>query len=182
MPAPEGQNFLSFFHFQILHKKLHIFVFNHWWQANAPPVPTAIESWASVFLISNCLLDHLPLFMFARIEWVSNPYGSFFFDGYMLKQFCKLDCLSSQLHTTWVLWHSSDTKIERFLHKNQHTQRKLLNFENWTNGEPQQLAKIKVFKVDYYILPLFLVPKLRSVAQNEGKKHPYIFFLLSVQK
>ena len=29
------------------------------------------------------------------------------------------------------------TKLERFLHKNQHTQRKLLLFENWTNGEPQ---------------------------------------------
>ena len=29
------------------------------------------------------------------------------------------------------------TKLERFLHKNQHTQRKLLNSENWTNGEPQ---------------------------------------------
>jgi hypothetical protein len=29
------------------------------------------------------------------------------------------------------------TKLETFLHKNQHTQRKLLNFENWTNGEPQ---------------------------------------------
>ena len=28
-------------------------------------------------------------------------------------------------------------KLERFLHKNQHTQRKLLNFENWSNGEPQ---------------------------------------------
>ena len=29
------------------------------------------------------------------------------------------------------------TKLERFLPKNQHTQRKFLNFENWTNGEPQ---------------------------------------------
>ena len=56
---------------------------------------------------------------------------------------------------------------ERFLHKNQHTQRKLLNFENWTNGERQKLAKMRVFKVDCFILPLFLVPKLRSVAQNE---------------
>ena len=27
-------------------------------------------------------------------------------------------------------------KLEK-LHKNQHTQRKLLNFDNWTNGEPQ---------------------------------------------
>jgi hypothetical protein len=34
----------------------------------------------------------------------------------------------------------------------------------------------------YFILPLFFVPKLRSVAQNEWKKHPYIFFLLLVQK
>ena len=28
----------------------------------------------------------------------------------------------------------------------------------------------RVFKVDYFILPLFLVPKLSSVAQNEWKK------------
>jgi hypothetical protein len=28
-------------------------------------------------------------------------------------------------------------KLERFLHKNQLAQRKLLNFKNWTNGEPQ---------------------------------------------
>ena len=41
-------------------------------------------------------------------------------------------------------------KLERFLPKNQHTERKFLNFENWTNGEPQQLAKIRVFKVDYF--------------------------------
>jgi hypothetical protein len=71
---------------------------------------------------------------------------------------------------------SRDTKLERFLHKNQHTQRKLLNFENWSNGETQHLAKIRVFKVDYFILSVFLLPKLRSVAQNEWKKHPYIFF------
>ena len=31
------------------------------------------------------------------------------------------------------------TKLERFLHKNQHIQRKLLNFEFWINGE---LSKI----------------------------------------
>ena len=32
-----------------------------------------------------------------------------------------------------------DTKLERFLHKNRHTQRKSLNFEFWVNGE---LSKI----------------------------------------
>ena len=33
-------------------------------------------------------------------------------------------------------------KLERFLPKNQHTQRKLLNFENWVNGEVSKCAKI----------------------------------------
>ena len=57
-----------------------------------------------------------------------------------------------------------------------------MNFENWTSGEPQYLAKIRVFKVDYFILSLFLAPKLSSVSQNEWKKHPYKFFLLLVTK
>ena len=75
------------------------------------------------------------------------------------------------------------TNLERFLPKNQHAKRIFLNFENWiSGGGAQKLAKIKVFKVNYFILPLFVVPKLRSVAQNEWKKHPYIFFLLLVQK
>ena len=34
------------------------------------------------------------------------------------------------------------TKLERFLHKNQHTQRKCLNFENWCNGEVSKSALI----------------------------------------
>ena len=34
------------------------------------------------------------------------------------------------------------TETERFLPKNQHTQRKLLNFENWVIGEVLKSAKI----------------------------------------
>ena len=30
------------------------------------------------------------------------------------------------------------TKLERFLPRNQHTNRKLLNFENWSNGGPSR--------------------------------------------
>ena len=39
------------------------------------------------------------------------------------------------------LWsfQTRDTKLERFLPKNQHTKRKLLNFEFWINGK---LSKI----------------------------------------
>ena len=53
-----------------------------------------------------------------------------------------------------------NTKLERFLHKNQHTQRKLLNFENWTNGVPQQLAKIRGFTVDYFDFSCIKLEKL----------------------
>ena len=45
------------------------------------------------------------------------------------------------IHALWQygLWsfQTGDTKFEIFLPKNQHTQRKFLNFENWTNGKPQ---------------------------------------------
>ena len=34
------------------------------------------------------------------------------------------------------------TELERFLPKNQHTQRKLLNFENWVNGGGFKKCKI----------------------------------------
>ena len=34
-----------------------------------------------------------------------------------------------------------DTKLERFLPKNQHTQRKLLNFKFWINGELSKKPK-----------------------------------------
>ena len=36
---------------------------------------------------------------------------------------------------------SGGTKLERFLPKNQHTQRKLLNFENRVNGEMSKSVK-----------------------------------------
>ena len=39
------------------------------------------------------------------------------------------------------------TKLERFLPKNQHTQRKLLNFENWVNGEVLKIGHCLVRKV-----------------------------------
>ena len=39
----------------------------------------------------------------------------------------------------YALWsfQMGYTKLEIFLSKNQRTQRKLLNFANWTNGEPR---------------------------------------------
>ena len=39
-----------------------------------------------------------------------------------------------------VEFSNQGTKLERFLPKNQHTQRKLLNFENWVNGEVSKIG------------------------------------------
>ena len=70
------------------------------------------------------------------------------------------------------------TKFVRFLPKNQHTKRKFLNFENWTNGEPHQLAKIRVFKVDYFDstwLAISPILKIQKIPQGMvGKNLSYL--------
>ena len=38
-----------------------------------------------------------------------------------------------------VEFSSGGIRLERFLPKNQHTQRKLLNFEDWVNGEVSKI-------------------------------------------
>ena len=42
------------------------------------------------------------------------------------------------------LWSFQEggTKLERCLPKNQHTQKKFLNFENWSNGKVSKSVKI----------------------------------------
>jgi hypothetical protein len=54
-----------------------------------------------------------------------------------------------QVLETWPLWQygvwsfqTGGTKFESFLPKNQHTQRKLLNFENWVNEEVSKVPKL----------------------------------------
>ena len=52
---------------------------------------------------------------------------------------CHLLSLRNLISLEWQygLWsfQTGGTKLESFLPKNQHTQRKLLSFENWINGE-----------------------------------------------
>ena len=49
------------------------------------------------------------------------------------------DIINLWQYGLWI-FQAEGTKLERFLHKNQHTQRKLLNFEFWINCE---LSKIE---------------------------------------
>ena len=51
-----------------------------------------------------------------------------------------------------VEFSNGGAKLERFLPKNQHTHRKLLNYENWVNGEVSnighQFSKLGDLKID----------------------------------
>ena len=51
------------------------------------------------------------------------------------------------------LWcfQAGGTKLERFLPKNQHTQRKLLNFENWVNEGLRSFKKSEFQKSIIFI-------------------------------
>ena len=45
------------------------------------------------------------------------------------------------MHYGWGRFEKGGNKVERFVAKNQHTQRILLNFENWVNGEVSKVPK-----------------------------------------
>ena len=75
----------------------------------------------------------------ALILWVKTEIGQ-----RHKKQALSLLTSHSMPYTLWQygLWsfHTEGTKLERFLPRNQHTQRKLLNFENWVNGEVSKIG------------------------------------------
>ena len=64
-----------------------------------------------------------------------------------------LQNVPKELENLWSVWQyglwsfqMGDTKLERVLSKNQHTQRKILNFEFWINVELSKSAKISLSK------------------------------------
>ena len=69
----------------------------------------------------------------------------------------------------WAVWQyglwsfqTGGTKLERFLPKNQYTQRKLLNFENWVNGEVSKIRSHFRNK-SRSILRFFFTKKLKII-------------------
>ena len=53
-------------------------------------------------------------------------------------------------NTGWGVFNRG-TKLERFSPKNQHSQRKLLNLENWFNGEASKSVHIWISKSIFYV-------------------------------
>ena len=70
----------------------------------------------------------------------------------MKKNRTKCDMYCGYGNTGCGVFKRGGTKLKRFLPKNQHTQRKLLNFENWVSGEVSKSAKspnLLTFKVNF---------------------------------
>ena len=60
-----------------------------------------------------------------------------------------LDCMSRLWQYGMWSFQTGGTKLERFLPKNQHIQRKLLNFENWINGGLVSFQKSIIFTLSF---------------------------------
>ena len=67
-------------------------------------------------------------------------------DEWMLKGFPRKLISGTDQQGDWLVWQyglwsfqTGGTRLERFLPKNQRTQRKLLNSENWVNGEVSKI-------------------------------------------
>ena len=69
-------------------------------------------------------------------------------------------------YTVWqyglLSFQMGGTKLERFLPKNQHTQRKLFNFENWISGGPRSFQKSEFLKSVIFIFSVKKYLKLNS--------------------
>ena len=91
--------------------------------------------------------DHFTFSVQSKVCKRTNPYIAEITVG---NENCSSFIPSFSVHTflrspiwQYGLWsfQIGGTKLERFLPKNQHTQRKLLNFENWVNPNRHYLRK-----------------------------------------
>ena len=78
-----------------------------------------------------------------------------FFKAYTIKSLFQV-LFHTPLYSIWkyglLSFQAGGTKIERFLQRiNICTQRKLLNFENWCNGEVSKSSKIWLSKSIFYV-------------------------------
>ena len=96
------------------------------------------DNWSnfSFFLPANLLLGNsvkINLRYFAQLI-SSLPLGDKGKKGWPAASYIRLDLLRLWQYGLWS-FQTKGIKLERFLPKNRHTQRKLLSFENWVNGE-----------------------------------------------
>ena len=68
------------------------------------------------------------------------------------------------------------TKLERFLPKNQRTQRKLLNFENWLNGDASKNAKIWLSKSIFVVKNHWNLSQFFSIKEYQFRSTSFCYW------
>ena len=63
-----------------------------------------------------------------------------------------------------VEFSKGGTKLERFLPKNQHAERKLFNFENWISGGLRSIQKSEFKKSIIFIFSEKKIPQIEIMA------------------
>ena len=101
----------------------------HNFRAKKLPTP-AHQNYAASLRFTSC-----SFFMFVFSLATIKPEDSKYI---IAKDQMKSECILWQ----YGLWsfQTGGTKLERFLPKNKHTQRKLLNFLNWVSGEVSKIG------------------------------------------
>ena len=100
-----------------------------------------IQTSCNPFLVFGSWFFH-NLIIWGSITWLLSIAH-----WYVLPNYCLLTLWQYGL----LNFQEGDTKLETFLPKNQYTQRKLLNFENWCSGEVSKSAKIWLSKSIFYV-------------------------------
>ena len=79
-------------------------------------------------------------------------------------------------------FQAGDTKSERCLPKNQHTQRKWLNFENWCSGKLSKSAKIRLSKSIFYVKNHWNLSQFFLSLKNTNLRAHWHFLIMSIFK
>ena len=109
---------------------------------------------------SKMILSHHGAILYGG-KWNQLGYGRMFMYNCIVRLYYThlgLQSTNARSQHSCPLWQyrlwsfqAGGTKLERFFHTNQHTQRKLLNFEFWINGKLSKISLvIKWFKI-YFI-------------------------------
>jgi hypothetical protein len=92
-------------------------------------------------------------------------FGCYVFHGFLFSNTIFL----LQTSTLWQYeswsFQTGGTKLERFLPKNQHTRRKLFNFENWISGDLRSFQKSEFLKSIIFIFSVKKIPQIEIMAK-----------------
>ena len=110
----------------------------------------SVYVWHLKILISKSSPPHMCFVSVESVNWKSREYYQELKSIIIFLDWVKMTARYG--NTGYGVFKRGGTKLKIFLPKNQHTQRKLSNFENWVSGKVSKSAKspnLLTFKVNF---------------------------------